>query len=412
MKNTPKPPEANSPVSEIPAVEPRGLDADEPPLVPVTTEKRDMGEEEWGSRSFVCPACGWEGDPDDEQNSLRQQSERRSALEKSKDEMRTISPKLLRSLSQEVQDGLNLLQQCRAACYGLMSYLCYMPWEAVPAGTYTSLYECFSCCDLCIGLAGSESVLSSSAYELCSAACRKTATDCALDDAMLQALASLCVKAADVCDLLAAPGESEEDRAVRKMGDQVRSFTSEIRSTDDGRKVVGYPIRFNELSQDLGGFRERILPTAIQFSDDVRADFNHSPDYILGRRSAGTLTLSVDGIGVRMEADAPQTSWANDLLESIRRGDINQGSFAFRVLPGGQQISDENGQQIRTLSKILVRRVSVVSDPAYTGTSVQVRSNPAAKLPDPTAGLAAPSASRGGVGSEHLRRLQMQSESE
>ena len=158
-----------------------------------------------------------------------------------------------------------------------------------------------------------------------------------------------------------------------KSGDEVRSFKGQIRSTGDGRKVAGYPIVFNVLSQDLGGFRERILPTAVQFDDDVRADFNHNPDFILGRRAAGTLKLTVDSKGVRMEAEAPDTTWANDLLVSIGRGDIDQGSFSFRILPGGQQISEENGEQVRTLSKILVRRVSVVSDPAYTGTSMQVR---------------------------------------
>jgi hypothetical protein len=61
-------------------------------------------------------------------------------------------------------------------------------------------------------------------------------------------------------------------------------------------------------------------------------------------------------------------------MASVKRGDIDQGSFSFRVLPGGQQITEESGQQVRTLSKILVRRVSVVSDPAYTKTSIEVRS--------------------------------------
>jgi hypothetical protein len=184
--------------------------------------------------------------------------------------------------------------------------------------------------------------------------------------------------------------ETVEERAMRiNAGDQVRSFKREVRSVPDSRKVIGYPILFNELSQDLGGFRERILPDAITFSADIRADFNHNPDYILGRCSAGTLQLTADATGVRMVAEAPETTWASDLLVSINRGDIDQGSFAFRVLPGGQQISvDDSGQQIRTLSKILVRRVSVVSDPAYTGTSIEVRSVPEVEAPasvDPAA---------------------------
>jgi HK97 family phage prohead protease len=165
-------------------------------------------------------------------------------------------------------------------------------------------------------------------------------------------------------------------------GETIRSFHGALRSGAE-RKIKGYPILFNELSQDLGGFRERILPDAISFDPDIRADFNHSPDFILGRRAAGTLKLTIDARGVHMEADPPHTTWADDLLISMDRGDIDQGSFAFRVLPGGQQTTEENGETVRTLSKILVRRVSVVSDPAYTGTSVQVRNRTnASKQPE------------------------------
>lgn len=155
--------------------------------------------------------------------------------------------------------------------------------------------------------------------------------------------------------------------------DEVRTCRIEVRGQTDGH-IKGYPILFNVLSEDLGGFRERILPDAIQFADDLKADFNHNPDYILGRTCAGTLKVSTDARGVFMDVDPPATSWARDLMASVKRGDIDQGSFSFRVLPGGQQITEESGQQVRTLSKILVRRVSVVSDPAYTKTSIEVRS--------------------------------------
>lgn len=172
-------------------------------------------------------------------------------------------------------------------------------------------------------------------------------------------------------------------RIAPLSGSQTRAFQGALRSGTGGRTISGYAILFNELSQDLGGFRERVAPGSVEFDSDVRADFNHCADYILGRRAAGTLTLTVDTTGVFMEANPPDTTWANNLLESIRRGDINQGSFAFRVLPGGQQTTEENGQTVRTLTKILVRRVSVVSDPAYTGTSIQVRSRTnASKQPE------------------------------
>jgi len=155
--------------------------------------------------------------------------------------------------------------------------------------------------------------------------------------------------------------------------DEIRSCRLEVREQGDGH-IKGYPIVFGRLSEDLGGFRERILPDAVTFDSDLKADFNHNPNYIIGRAKAGTLKVSIDSNGVYMDAIPPATSWARDLHASIARGDIDQGSFSFRVLPGGQQITEENGEQVRTLSKILVRRVSVVSDPAYTKTSIEARS--------------------------------------
>jgi uncharacterized protein len=155
--------------------------------------------------------------------------------------------------------------------------------------------------------------------------------------------------------------------------DEIRSCRLEVRKAEDGH-IKGYPILFNVLSEDLGGFRERILPDAVTLADDLKADFNHNPDCILGRVRSGTLKVSIDSRGVHMDATPPDTTWARDLRESLRRGDITQGSFSFRVLPGGQQITEESGQQVRTLSKILVRRVSVVSDPAYTSTAIEARS--------------------------------------
>src|ERR1017187_4315803 len=169
---------------------------------------------------------------------------------------------------------------------------------------------------------------------------------------------------------------SDEVRNVMEdsmeMKDEIRSCRLEVREQADGH-IKGYPILFNSLSEDLGGFRERILPDAIQFADDLAADFNHNPDYILGRVRAGTMKVSTDARGVYMDVNPPDTTWARDLKVSIKRGDIDKGSFGFRVLPGGQQITEENGEQVRTLSKILVRRLSVVSDPAYTKTSIEVR---------------------------------------
>ena len=109
---------------------------------------------------------------------------------------------------------------------------------------------------------------------------------------------------------------------------------AEVRAKDDGAKVItGYAAMFNSPSQDLGGFIEVIKPGAFTKSlangADVRCLFNHSEDMILGRTTAGTLRLIEDNVGLRFECDLPDTSYANDLHTSIKRGDINQCSFGF-----------------------------------------------------------------------------------
>src|SRR5690606_3344768 len=73
-----------------------------------------------------------------------------------------------------------------------------------------------------------------------------------------------------------------------------------------------------------------------------------------------------------VEIDPPDTQWARDLLVSIRRGDVNQMSFAFTVMD--EEFSKENGENIRILKKVRLHDVSVVTYPAYPQTDVQVRS--------------------------------------
>jgi len=184
---------------------------------------------------------------------------------------------------------------------------------------------------------------------------------------------------------------------------EIRQFKPEVRAEGDQRKISGYPIVFNSLSENLGGFRELIKPGAIQWADDTKADFDHDSKYILGSQSNGTLSITEDERGVRMDVIPPDTQWARDLMVSVDRGDISQGSFAFRVLPGGQSWSEKDGETVRTLTSILVSRVSVVSQPAYSETSLQLRSaeeiladRPDTSERQTTAGQLAPPANNGG----------------
>jgi len=150
----------------------------------------------------------------------------------------------------------------------------------------------------------------------------------------------------------------------------------EVREAGDGQTVIaGYAALYNVLSDDLGGFRERILPGAFadRLGDDVRALWQHDPLYVLGRTRSGTLRLSEDETGLRFEVSAPDAQWARDAVSSIRRGDVSQCSFAFMV-ESDQWAMDEVGQIVRSVSRYgRLVDVSPVTFAAYPATSVSVQ---------------------------------------
>ena len=112
---------------------------------------------------------------------------------------------------------------------------------------------------------------------------------------------------------------------------------TEVRAVKNGdkRTITGYAARYNLLSGDLGGFRERIASGAFKrilaTNPDVVCLFNHSDNAVLGRTTAGTLRLSEDSRGLKFECDLPGTTAGRDTYESVQRGDLNGCSFAFMV---------------------------------------------------------------------------------
>ncbi len=149
--------------------------------------------------------------------------------------------------------------------------------------------------------------------------------------------------------------------------------------TQTGTTIRGYAARFNSPSQPIGGrFIERIAPGAFDgvLGDDVLALINHDPGRVIGRSTAGTLRLSVDGQGLAYEVDLPDTAYARDLTTLIARGDVRQSSFGFSLELDGEEWSrGEGGMKVRTITKVKrLYDVSPVPSPAYPDTSVAVRS--------------------------------------
>lgn len=150
----------------------------------------------------------------------------------------------------------------------------------------------------------------------------------------------------------------------------------ELRANASGQRTIsGYAAVFNSLSQMMWGFREKIEPGAFSeaLSGDIRALWNHDTNIVLGRSTAGTLRLEEDDKGLAVEIDAPAS--ATQQVEALERGDVDQMSFGFSLLPDGTKWErDEDDIVIRTILRVAkLYEVSPVTFPAYTETSVGVR---------------------------------------
>ncbi len=148
----------------------------------------------------------------------------------------------------------------------------------------------------------------------------------------------------------------------------------------EGNRLVGYAAVYSPaISEDLGGFKERIHPGAFDASleknADIRALWDHNTSQPLARTTNNTLRLSSDKRGLRVEIELPEgVSYADDLRQLVRSGVVNQMSFGFMVPPGGDAWDkDEEGNAVRTLHQIDLHEVSVVSIPAYPDTTVALR---------------------------------------
>lgn len=154
------------------------------------------------------------------------------------------------------------------------------------------------------------------------------------------------------------------------------SATVELRAEGEKRTAVGHAAVFGRLSQNLGGFVERVAPGAFTKTleeQDVRALFNHHEDHVLGRLGAGTLRMVEDDDGLAYEIDLPDTTIGRDVAELLRRGDVSGSSFGFRVIED-EWGETEQGFPLRTLKQVSLRDVGPVTFPAYTDSKAALRS--------------------------------------
>ena len=164
-----------------------------------------------------------------------------------------------------------------------------------------------------------------------------------------------------------------------------RTFNKAIETRADADGILyikGYAALYGvqtTIYESRGAIDEIIVQGAFSESDlsDVRLLFNHDANYIYGRTIPGTLVVGVDELGLFYEGYLSAENQSHrDLYDSVKRGDIDQSSFAFSFAPEGFAIEKTAAGQnnIRRITKIAkVYDVSPVTYPEYVSTTVVAR---------------------------------------
>ena len=171
-----------------------------------------------------------------------------------------------------------------------------------------------------------------------------------------------------------------------KSEKEVRYLQTELRAEEDaerGAVITGYPIVFNQ-EIDMGEWREVIDAGSMGDGSvlrDVMLLVNHDPGGIPLARSRrnnenSTMNLVPDqhGLAMRSAVDIMNNPRAKEAYSAVKRGDITGMSFAFIANEVRWEDLDTDKPLRRIMSFSWLPEVSLVNEPAYKGTSVQVAS--------------------------------------
>lgn len=159
---------------------------------------------------------------------------------------------------------------------------------------------------------------------------------------------------------------------------RINAHETRAAGASDGDKLAGYAIVYNSDSYDLGGFIERVAPTALTRSLDaaasgdlsIQAFWSHDSSQPLGSTRGGKLALASDDNGLSFQLDT--TRFNPMQLDAARDGDL-QMSFGF-IVRADSWVEREDGVFIRTLVDVDLFEVSPVVSPAYGETTAALRS--------------------------------------
>lgn len=157
---------------------------------------------------------------------------------------------------------------------------------------------------------------------------------------------------------------------VRRVAQLDQRTVTRAASAADPIGFRGHAAVFNKrtwIGSKRWGFWEEIAPTAFAKTigeADVRMLINHDPNRILARNKAGTLRLSIDEVGLAVDADMAPTTYGLDLAISLERGDVTQMSFAFDMVDY-EWTELPDGSELLRHTEVALWDVAPVTYPAY-----------------------------------------------
>lgn len=172
-------------------------------------------------------------------------------------------------------------------------------------------------------------------------------------------------------------------KRARPSGVEYRALNVGEVGSSDGR-ITGLAAPFDSptmIGDPSYGFRESFAPGAFTKTlaeSDVVFLYNHNTDMPIARKSAGTLSLQQSERGLEYEAQPADTSYARDLAENIRAGNIQGNSFGFMAVKedwlddAGNPANCWDGTQ-RVVREAKLFEVSACTFPAYGDTDISMR---------------------------------------
>jgi HK97 family phage prohead protease len=173
--------------------------------------------------------------------------------------------------------------------------------------------------------------------------------------------------------------QSELKNELRCLEDRQCSFRSAMFGDDLQSFVDGIGIVYNSITEIVPGFYESIEPGAFSesLSDyrTVKSFINHNPTKILATtRSQPQLEIFDGDNFLEFSSPIPPTTYGDDLIVNLKRGNINGASFAFMIKENGDRYKKlSDGSLHRTIVSAEIYEVGPVTNPAYEQTEVSLR---------------------------------------